>query len=106
MVFIGNPRSETKRGRGKSEHPKIQTSLAMTTTDLVHDEEERVRGFTKHVQGRRGGGGDRTRAGEEERGGTGLCGERYACAWRWLARMRGLWSRGLIESNVSCLSSP
>ena len=25
MVFIGNPRSETKRGGGKSDHPKIQT---------------------------------------------------------------------------------
>ena len=48
----------------------------------------------RHVQGRRGGGGDRTRAGEEERGDAGWCGAPRACAWLWLARMRGLWSRG------------
>ena len=42
MVFIGNPRSETKRGRGKSEHPKIQTATTMTY--LVLDKKERVKG--------------------------------------------------------------
>ena len=40
----------------------------------------------KHVRERKEGGGDRTRAGEEERGGTGWCGAPRACAWLWLAR--------------------
>ena len=42
---------------------------------------------------RRSLGGDRTRAGEEERGGAGFCGEPHVCVWRWLARIRGRWSR-------------
>ena len=53
----------------------------------------------KHVRERREGGGDRTRAGEEERGGAGWCGAPRACAWLWLARMRGLWSRGCGRST-------
>jgi len=44
----------------------------------------------KYVRERREGRWDRTRAGEEERGGAGLCREPHACTWRLLARMRGL----------------
>ena len=40
MVFIGNPRSETKMGGGRSERPKIQAYLAKTTTHLYPDDEE------------------------------------------------------------------
>ena len=44
----------------------------------------------RHVRERREGGGDRTRAGEEERGGAGWCGASRACAWLWLARGRAV----------------
>ena len=32
------------KAEGKADHPKIQTQLVMTTTYLVHDEKERVKG--------------------------------------------------------------
>ena len=36
MVFIGNPRRGTNRGRGRSDHPKIHAEQATSTTDLWH----------------------------------------------------------------------
>ena len=50
----------------------------------------------KHVRERREGGGDRTRAGKEERGGDGLCGEPHACTWRWLAACEA-YGRAVLE---------
>ena len=60
----------------------------------------------KHVRGRRDGGGDRTRAGEEERGGAGLCGEIHAFAWGLCVCEvygRAVWKKYAVRRKVNAL---
>ena len=49
------------------------------------------------MQGRRGGGGDRTRAGEEERGGTGWCVGRHVRAHGCGLRACEAYGRAVVE---------